>query len=1175
MKKVISLLLCLVLLLGTVPAHALAAEDSPAPQSEDTPLPTGEPTDPSALTVFINGKDVKEIEDDSIVWNEETNTLTLNNASILAENGTYKGSGIYVIGDDTMVLELVGDNVVEGKFNGYKEGEITLTPVDDIFTSAAISTVSGLIIRGDGTLTATDLEHDHEIAPRSAGIFAGGALSIEGGTIIARNTEAKGYYIPSSCIISGDFDSIGNLTISGGTVDAIGYSSGICCSGSSFISGGNVTAIGTTTGIVNYQFHNGINFSLPMLYMTGGILTTQGGENAIDGILINSSYKDVMWTDTPDGTMSYGSMPPISGYYANYIHVEPADLKLDSPTAQNQYTVTAQAESNGQWTGLPEDISAEYQWLQAHTAPVTENHIDSIGLEIESNASCDPETGLWSIPSINDRNSEEVYLAFSAKPGDIISVYFPEDSQGNLIIASLMTETIQFVLPGQTLNIQITENDFYPGTDMVILLAISEYDSQVSISLSTFEEIQTTSGDPSRFAGGTADIYRCRVTLTQNGTAKVVLYSDNFDYLPSNTVTFDAGAGTCEISSAKTQEGLHTLASLPEATAPEGYTFTGWFDAAGNLVTTDTILTEDTTVYAHYTINQYTVTWYTNMEAIVETYTYGETVVGFTPGTRYVDNEFLLGKFDFFSWIDRTSWSVMSLPFTMPAHDMYIGIIEEFTGWNKRPGFEDASYWQNNTILSNEWFCVNDKAELVTDGSGSTYYANSEGYIVYDITEIEGVPYAFDHETGVFLQDYTGIYEAKNGDLYYVENGIAAANKGLVKTVDDNGHIHYYYFGCGDEACAKGCDAYKAQRSITHWVENNNGYLVKWSYTFDENGVILHDEDTSKNGVHAEGDTKFYYMDGVKVYFGLFVGEDGEYYYATTDGSLVTNRDYWVSKHNGLTYNDEPIAEGSYTFDSEGRIVWPSAEKNGVYLEGGKLYYYADGMRNYAGLIRYSGKLYNEDGKAIGTYDNDIIYVRGTGELAVGRYWPTKNNGLMESASYQFDKSGKLMKLNGIVAEDGSLYYYVDGLRSYAGLIEIDGSFYYVRGTGEVVNNRTYWITQTNGLMNEGSFQFAADGKMIIPEPVAVKNGVYREDGKLMYYVDGKLNYAGLIQYTGDLVEEDGTVIKGVYQNAYIYVRGTGELVFGRSYWTTKNNDLMKAASYQFDENGIMTNPAV
>jgi glucan-binding YG repeat protein len=166
------------------------------------------------------------------------------------------------------------------------------------------------------------------------------------------------------------------------------------------------------------------------------------------------------------------------------------------------------------------------------------------------------------------------------------------------------------------------------------------------------------------------------------------------------------------------------------------------------------------------------------------------------------------------------------------------------------------------------------------------------------------------------------------------------------------------------------------------------------------------------------------------------------------------------------------------------------------------------------------------------------------------------------------------MMLSGIIAEDGSLYYYVDGLRNYAGLIEIGGSYYYVRGTGEVVNGRSYWITKTNGLMNEGSFEFAADGKMIIPEPVAVKNGIYRENGKLFYYVDGKPSYAGLIQYTGGIIEEDGTVTEGVYQNAYIYVRTSGELAVG-SYWTTKHNDVMKAALYQFDESGVMINPAV
>ena len=55
-----------------------------------------------------------------------------------------------------------------------------------------------------------------------------------------------------------------------------------------------------------------------------------------------------------------------------------------------------------------------------------------------------------------------------------------------------------------------------------------------------------------------------------------------------------------------------------------------------------------------------------------------------------------------------------------------------------------------------------------------------------------------------------------------------------------------------------------------------------------------------------------------------------------------------------------------------------------------------------------------------------------------------------------------------------------DGKLNYAGLIEINGSYYYVRTNGEVVHGRKYWITKTNGLMPEGSYEFDADGKMVV-----------------------------------------------------------------------------------------------
>ena len=59
-------------------------------------------------------------------------------------------------------------------------------------------------------------------------------------------------------------------------------------------------------------------------------------------------------------------------------------------------------------------------------------------------------------------------------------------------------------------------------------------------------------------------------------------------------------------------------------------------------------------------------------------------------------------------------------------------------------------------------------------------------------------------------------------------------------------------------------------------------------------------------------------------------------------------------------------------------------------------------------------------------------------------------------------------------------YYYVDGIKTYAGLIEIDGSYYYVKTNCEVVHGKKYFISKTNGLMANGSYTFDDDGKMVI-----------------------------------------------------------------------------------------------
>ena len=375
-------------------------------------------------------------------------------------------------------------------------------------------------------------------------------------------------------------------------------------------------------------------------------------------------------------------------------------------------------------------------------------------------------------------------------------------------------------------------------------------------------------------------------------------------------------------------------------------------------------------------------------------------------------------------------------------------------------------------------------------------------------------------------------------DTYWIKDGQNVPFPGLVKVQDANGHNLYYYFGADDKAVKN----VLPEGDSDFWIpaEKTNGLLPEWGYYFDENGVIFHDEQF-QNGIVEEGGVKYYYIDGIRAHMGMF-RLDGNYYYAKADGALIVSQTCHCRR-----MGDSGLPEGTYSFDADGKL------KNGIVAENDSLYYYKDGVRYYAGLIEIDGSYY---------------YVRTSGEVVHGcSHWITKTNGLMSERSYTFDDNGRMTDpeiqnpaKDGIVAEDGSLYYYRDGVRYYAGLIEIDGSYYYVRTSGEVVHGRNYWITKTNGLMGERSYQFAEDGKMINPEIKNLsKNGIVAEDGSLYYYRDGVRYYAGLIEIDG----------------SYYYVRTSGEVVHGRNYWITKTNGLMGERSYQFAEDGKMINPEI
>ena len=95
------------------------------------------------------------------------------------------------------------------------------------------------------------------------------------------------------------------------------------------------------------------------------------------------------------------------------------------------------------------------------------------------------------------------------------------------------------------------------------------------------------------------------------------------------TVTFDANGGSVSTTSTTTKDGK--LESLPTPTY-DGYDFLGWYteETGGEKVTTDTVFTENSIIYAHWqkqAAQEYTVTFNANggtiNSGVITSYTYG------------------------------------------------------------------------------------------------------------------------------------------------------------------------------------------------------------------------------------------------------------------------------------------------------------------------------------------------------------------------------------------------------------------------------------------------------------------------------------------------------------------------------------------------------------------------
>ena len=327
------------------------------------------------------------------------------------------------------------------------------------------------------------------------------------------------------------------------------------------------------------------------------------------------------------------------------------------------------------------------------------------------------------------------------------------------------------------------------------------------------------------------------------------------------------------------------------------------------------------------------------------------------------------------------------------------------------------------------------------------YYINSACEVVknrsYYVSKTNGLlpagMYNFDADGKLIVDAPTknGIVKETETDWYYYVDGVKVY-AGLIE-IDDS----LYYVN----------SAFQVIHGRDYYVSKTNGLKPQGTYTFDAEGKLV-EKDTTLNGIVKDGDTWYYYVDGIKTYAGL-VEIDGAFYYVKTDKTVVHGQEYYVSKTNDL----KPA--GKYTFDDDGKLL----ELDGIVKDGDVWTYYANGVKMYAGLIEINGALYY--------VKSDCTVVHS----AV--YYVSKTNGLKPAGNYSFDEDGKLVELDGIVKNEDVWTYYVNGAKTYAGLIEIDGSYYYVKSDCTVVHGQKYYVSKTNDLLPAGFYTFDVDGKMV------------------------------------------------------------------------------------------------
>ena len=353
--------------------------------------------------------------------------------------------------------------------------------------------------------------------------------------------------------ISGD----GSLTVTGGGTVSESY--GICTdnlivqSGTVNATGGDVNATGEDGEEDSYGIYayNDVTISGGAVTATGGTVnaTSEDGEEDSYGIYADNdltiSGGAVNATGGDSGEDSYG----ISAY--------------DVTISRGDVTATG-----GTVTATSEDGAEDSYGIYADYVTINGGAVNATGRD-------------------SAEDSYGIYVDYVTINGGTVTA-----EGGTAEVKSAGIDIVTLVISGGTVTATGNTSGVYAVYDGKRITIDPQTDQQIEVLLGE-SETAAAAIEGSPFASET------EITGLVNNTGKY-FHSEVVGTTPPEpeefTITFDAAGGTTPASQT-TVDGK--LTSLPTSTR-DGYDFLGWYTAGGDWVTTDTVFTADTTLYARW-----------------------------------------------------------------------------------------------------------------------------------------------------------------------------------------------------------------------------------------------------------------------------------------------------------------------------------------------------------------------------------------------------------------------------------------------------------------------------------------------------------------------------------------------------------------------------------------------